>query len=58
MVNIKRKRIKTRLTVIKFGEAGLKTVVLHAVLKFASGVLVIALDHLWVLLRNHCKKRK
>jgi len=39
--------------VIKFGEAGLKTVVLHAVLKFASGVLVIALDHLWVLLRNH-----
>jgi len=39
--------------VIKFGEAGLKAVVFHAVLEFATGVLVIALYHLWVLLRNH-----
>ena len=43
---------------VKFGEAGLEAVVLHAVLEFATGVLVIALDHLWVLLRKHCRKRK
>jgi len=39
--------------VVKFGEAGLEAVVLHAVLEFATGVLVIAFDHLWVLLCNH-----
>ena len=49
---------KISLTVVKFGEAGLEAVVLHAVLEFATGVLVIALDHLWVLLCKHCRKRK
>jgi len=40
--------------VVKLGEASLKAVVFHAMLKFAARVLVIAFYHLRVLLANHC----
>ena len=40
---------------VKLGEASLKAVVFHAMLEFASGVLVIAFYHLRVLLAKHCK---
>ena len=46
------------LTVVKFGEAGLKAIVFHAVLELPTRVLVIAFDHLWVLFAHHCKKVK
>merc|ERR1712110_254054 len=41
------------MIVVKFGEAGLKAIVFHAVLELPTRVLVIAFDHLWVLLANH-----
>ena len=46
------------LTVVKFGETCLKAIVFHAVLELPTRVLVIAFDHLWVLLAHHCKKSK
>ena len=41
---------------VKLGEAGLKTVVLHAVLEFAPRGLVIAFYHLRILLPGDCKE--
>ena len=40
---------------VKLGEAGLKAVVLHAVLEFAPRRLVVAFYHLRILLPGDCK---
>ena len=40
---------------VKLGEAGLKTVVLHAVLELAPRRLVVTFDHLRILLPGDCK---
>ena len=40
---------------VKLGEAGLKAVVLHAVLEFAPRGLVVAFYHLRILLPGDCK---
>ena len=43
---------------VKLGEAGLKAVVLHAVLEFAPRGLVIAFYHLRILLPGDCKDNR
>ena len=41
---------------VKLGEAGLKTVVLHAVLEFAPRRLMVAFYHFRILLPGDCKE--
>ena len=41
---------------VKLGKAGLKAVVLHAVLEFAPRGLVVTFDHLRILLPGDCKE--